>query len=146
LYGDTHIKIFVNGQEVGEQFARQNLSAPVKPLLVRIYDIKPLLKPGENVIAVEARNYGTEHSGLEPGGPPRCAGFHFYAEITDADGKLQTVLSDDQWKVTDREQSGWNAVGFDDSGWLKAKPDTKPTVWVTYPDFAKGIAGFWDRR
>ena len=91
LYGDTHIKVFVNGKLVGEQFARQNLSAPVKPLLLRIYDIKGLLKPGENVIAVEARNYGTERPNLEPGGPPRCAGFHFYGEIVDRDGRVQPV-------------------------------------------------------
>jgi len=146
LYGDTHIKVFVNGKLVGEQFARQNLSAPVKPLLVRIYDIKPLLKPGENVIAVEARNYGTEKPNIEPGGPARCAGLHFYGEIVDRDGRVQPVLSDAQWKVTDQESEGWTTTSFDDSAWLHAQADPKPTVWVTYPDFAKGIAGFWDRR
>jgi len=146
LYGDTHIKVFVNGKLAGEQFARQNLSAPVKPLLVRFYDIKPLLKPGENVIAVEARNYGTEKPNIEPGGPARCAGLHFDGEIVDREGRVQPVLSDAQWKVTDQESQGWTTTGFDDSAWLHAQADPKPTVWVTSPDFAKGVAGFWDRR
>lgn len=145
LYGDTHIKIFVNGREVGEQIARQNLSAPVKPLLVRIYDLKPLLKPGENVIAVEARNYGGK-ANLEPGGPSRCAGFQLYGELVDQQGRTQRVLSDNQWKVTDRETEGWTGIGFDDSSWLHAQADPHPTIWVTYPDFAKKVAGFWDRR
>ena len=118
----------------------------MKPLLVRIYDIKSLLRPGENVIAVEARNYGTEKPDLEPGGPPGSAGLHFYGEIVDRDGRIQPVLSDAQWKVTDRESEGWTAISFDDSGWLHAQADPHPTVWVTYPDFAKEIAGFWDRR
>jgi len=146
LYGDTHIKIYVNGQLVGDQFARQNLSAPVKPLLVQIYDIKPLLKSGENVIAVEARNYGTERPNLEPGGPSRCAGFHFYGEIVDHEGKLQTIASDSSWKVAEQAAEGWNKTGFDDAAWSHAQADSKPTVWVTTPDFAKGVAGFWDRR
>jgi hypothetical protein len=29
LHGDTHIKVFVNGKQIGEQFARRNLSCPV---------------------------------------------------------------------------------------------------------------------
>jgi hypothetical protein len=148
LYGDTHIKIFVNGQPVGEQFARQNLSAPVNPQLVKIYDIRPILKPGRNVIAIEARNYGTEKANLEPGGPARCAGFHLYGEIVDGegDGRVRTILSDGQWMVSDRESDGWREAGFDDSAWPDARADAKPTVWVTYPDFAKGVTGFWDRR
>jgi hypothetical protein len=146
LYGDTHIKIFVNGQPVGEQFARQNLSAPVNPLLVRIYDIKPLLKPGENVIAVDARNYGTERPNLEPGGPSRCAGFNLYGEIVGPDDHMEAVLSDKEWKVSKEAADGWNAAGFDDSKWVNSEGDPRPRVWVTYPDFVKGVRGYWDRR
>ena len=81
VQGDTHVKIYVNGTQIGEQFARRNLSAPVNPKLLAVYDIKPLLKQGENVIAIDARDYGTLNPELEPGGPDRSGGFHLYGEI-----------------------------------------------------------------
>jgi hypothetical protein len=146
VQGDTHVKIYVNGQQVGEQFARRNLSAPVNPKLLAVYDIKPLLKSGENVIAVDARCYGTVNAELEPGGPPRSGGFHLYGEVRDKSGKVQPIASDATWRVSDKEASGWNRPGFDDSRWSAAKPDPKPTVWVTYPDFDKPLRGFSDVR
>ena len=87
VQGDTHVKIYVNGTQIGEQFARRNLSAPVNPKLLAVYDIKPHLRPGENVIAVDARDYGTTQAELEPGGPERSGGFHLYGEIRDTSGK-----------------------------------------------------------
>jgi hexosaminidase len=141
VQGDTHAKIYVNGTPIGEQFARRNLSAPVNPKLLAVYDIKPQLRPGENVIAIDARDYGTANPELEPGGPVRSGGFHLYGEIRDVEGKMQPITSDASWKVSDREQTGWNRPGFDDRGWRSAQGDPKPTVWVTYPDFSKGLRG-----
>ena len=146
LHGDTHLKIFVNGNQVGEQFARRNFSAPVNPQLVKIYDIKSLLKSGKNVIAVEAHNYGTTQLSLEPGGPSRSGGFHFWGEIQENGKDLTSFGSDSNWKVSDQMQSNWNQVELDDSGWAQAKGDEKPTVWVTYPDFSKKVPGFSNRR
>lgn len=146
VQGDTHVKIFVNGKQVGEQFARRNLSAPVNPKLLAVYDIKPLLRAGENVVAVEARNYGTTSPELEPGGPERSGGFHLYGELRDAEGQVQPILSDDSWKVTDKEASDWNQPRFDDAAWPAAQADPKPTVWITYPDFDKGLRGYSELR
>jgi hexosaminidase len=146
IHGDTHLKIYVNGKPVGEQFARRNFSAPVSPQLVQIYDIKSYLKPGQNVIAVDAHNYGTTQLGLEPGGPHRSGGFHFWGEIQ-LDGKKPiSIGSDSGWKVSDQKTDNWNHASFDDSGWVQAKGDTKPTVWVTYPDFPNHFKGFSNRR
>jgi hypothetical protein len=146
VQGDTHVKIYVNGEQIGEQFARRNLSAPVNPKLLAVYDIKPHLRPGDNVIAVDAHGYGTMNAELEPGGPPRSGGFHLYGEIRDASGKTQPIGSDASWKVNVRQEDGWTRAGYDDRGWPAAKADPKPTVWVTYPDFAKGLRGFSDVR
>jgi hexosaminidase len=146
VQGDTHVKIYVNGTQIGEQFARRNLSAPVNPKLLVVYDIKPQLRQGENVIAVDARDYGTLSPELEPGGPQRSGGFHLYGEIRDTSGKMQPITSDASWKASDREEPGWNRPGYDDRSWPSAKGDPKPTVWVTYPDFAKGLRGFSDVR
>jgi hypothetical protein len=146
VQGDTHVKIYVNGRQIGEQFARRNLSAPVNPKLLVVYDIKPHLVPGENVIAVDARDYGTMNPELEPGGPVQSGGFHLYGEIRDKTGKLQPIASDPSWKVNAKEERDWNRPGYDDRAWPTAKTDPKPTVWVTYPDFAKGLRGFSDVR
>ena len=146
VQGDTHVKIYVNGKEIGEQFARRNLSAPVNPKLLAVYDIKPYLRAGENVIAVDARDYGTLNAELEPGGPERSGGFYLYGEIRDTNGKTEPIVSDASWKVSSSEQPGWNRPGFVERGWRAAKGDPKPTVWVTYPDFGKGLRGFSDVR
>ena len=111
-----------------------------------MYDIKPHLKQGENVIAVDAQAYGTLSAELEPGGPPRSAGFHLYGEIRDTSGQQTPILSDSSWKVSARDAPQWNRPGFSDAAWLVAKPDPKPTVWVTYPDLNKGIRGFSELR
>ncbi len=146
VHGDTHVKIYVNGTPIGEQFARRNLSAPVNPKLLAVYDIRPHLRAGENVIAVDAREYGTINPELEPGGPEGSGGFHLYGEIRDREGKVQPIVSDATWKVSDRELADWNRPGFDDHDWPAAQTDPQPTVWVTYPDFAKGLRGFSDVR
>jgi len=146
VQGDTHVKIYVNGKQIGEQFARRNLSAAVNPKLLVVYNIKPHLRPGENVIAVDAREYGTTSPELEPGGPERSGGFHLYGEIKNTSGKTQPITSDASWKVSDKEQPNWNRPDYDDRSWQPAKSDPKPTVWVTYPDFSKGLRGFSERR
>ncbi len=146
VQGDTHVKIYVNGTEIGEQFARRNLSAPVNPKLLAVYDIKPHLRQGENVIAVDARVYGTLSAELEPGGPDRSGGFHLYGEVRDTSGNATSIASDESWKVSASEKPNWNQHGYDDSQWPTAKADPQPTVWVTVPDFDKGLRGFSDLR
>jgi hypothetical protein len=146
VQGDTHVKIYVNGAEIGEQFARRNLSAPVNPKLLAVYDIKPHLRQGENVIAIDAQAYGTLSAELEPGGPERSGGFHLYGEIRDASGRATPIASDESWKVSDSKEPNCIQPGYDDSRWPTAKGDAKPTVWVTYPDFGRGLRGFSDLR
>lgn len=142
LQGDTHIKIAVNGTEIGEQFVRRNLSCPINPKLLMLYDITSHLVDVMNVITVDAMNYGTENPDLEPGGPERSGGFHCYGEIEQKDGKRTQILSDDSWRVIAREIPGWKQAKLNDRGWRHAKADSKPNLWITYPDFAKGIKGF----
>ncbi len=146
LHGDTHVKLYVNGEFIGEQFARRNFSAPVNPHLLELYDIKPYLRPGKNVISVEAHNYGTENRSLEPGGPERCGGFQLYGELVGKDGKTTPFFSDASWKVSDQPGEGWTGMDYDDSQWKSAKGDEQPTVWVSYPDFRAGVKGFSDQR
>ncbi|QDT50284.1 Beta-hexosaminidase [Symmachiella dynata] len=146
VQGDTHVKLFVNGKLIGEQFARRNFSAPVNPHLLELYDIKPYLEPGKNVIAVEAHAYGTENRQLEPGGPERCGGFHLYGELIGKNGQVTPIFSDSSWKVSDKPGDDWTSTGYDDANWPSAQGDEKPTVWISYPDFRTGQKGFSDQR
>ncbi len=140
VQGDTHVKIYVNGTEVGEQFVRRNLSAPVNPKLLAVYDIKPQLKPGDNVIAIDAREYGTVNPDLEPGGPR-------------AQRRLSSLWRDSRQKrqgaadPVRRELEGKRHRSARlEPAWPRrprlalGRGDPHPTVWVTYPDFSKEFA------
>lgn len=146
VHADTHAIIHVNGKQIGEQFVRRNLSCPINPKLLVVYDILPHLREGTNVIAVEARAYGTENEDLEPGGPARCGGFHLFGEIVDKQGKMITLLSDNSWRVSARKTEDWTSPEVDDRRWRSAQGDRKPTIWITYPDFTRGLRGFADVR
>jgi hypothetical protein len=52
------VATYVNGQKVG---------GSVDPRSPMVYDVKALLHPGENVIAVTTANYGPEGAGLSKG-------------------------------------------------------------------------------
>ena len=59
------ISVYVNGQMVGDA---------ADPRTPSIFDVKALLHPGENVVAVATANYGPEHSGLSKGAELRLQG------------------------------------------------------------------------
>ena len=128
-----------------EQYFRRNLSAPINPNLMRVYNIAPYLQAGTNIIAVWARNYGSENKNLEPDGPARCAGFHLYGEVAAGTGEILQLLSDETWKVSKQEYPGWTQPGFDDAGWWSAQGNPDSSWKITYPDFIHERPGFWDR-
>jgi hypothetical protein len=75
-------------------------------------DIAPQLKPGANVLAVEAENLPS------PGQNP--AGLIARLQIQFADGKPMDVISDDTWRAAKTESAGWDGAEFDDATWAKA--------------------------
>jgi len=132
LIGDTHVKLWVNGKELGEIFARRSLSLIVEHQRVRLWHLAGLLRKGLNVIAIESVNYD----------PFGSAGLNVYAELQ-AGGK-SLVLSDSTWKVSDRAPEGWNMPGFDDATWLSAKPVPYPAP-VIRPNFVSGRLSWIER-
>jgi alpha-L-rhamnosidase len=97
------------------------------------YDVKDLLKKGDNVIGVMLGNgfYNAPVHWTQSFGSPRFLGQVF---ITYTDGSEQVIVSDQSWKASKGpvimdlifdgehydarlEQPGWNAPGFDDSAW-----------------------------
>jgi alpha-L-rhamnosidase len=106
------------------------------------YDIKSLLHAGENVAGAILGNgfYNPGYYWTQGYGSPRFIGQIY---ITYTDGTEQVILSDQTWKASKSpvvmdliydgehydarlEQPGWNAPGFDDSGWEPAAPKRAP--------------------
>ena len=76
-------------------------------------DVKGLLTPGDNVIAVEGVNEGTI---------PNPAGILFAMKVQYDDGEETMVQSGEDWKSTAGEVGeGWTKLEFDDKGWAKVK-------------------------
>lgn len=96
---DDKYTAFVNGREVGSGSGWN---------VVRRHDIAAALKPGRNVLAIQAINAGG------PGGMLAAA------RITLTDGKTMEFRSDTSWLVNTQPQKDWTTAGFDDSGWSKA--------------------------
>ena len=89
--------------------------------------------PGEHVIAIKANDVGSVISG--------------FIAVVRVDGVIVAKTGDGVWKMTDATPaSGWNDVGFDDSGWDTAAKCSDPGTWGTYwpRDFyADGAEWVW---
>ncbi|MEW5797697.1 MAG: glycoside hydrolase family 20 zincin-like fold domain-containing protein [Bacteroidota bacterium] len=134
LLGDTWSKLYVNGKFVGEVMARRSLSLIVENQRAKIFDIKPFLKDSLNVITVEAQNFQESGSG----------GTNVYCEIAASDGSLQTIMSNDSWKVSDAASNGWMTASFNDSSWVPAAPK-KYSVPVVQPNLTTGRTSWFER-
>lgn len=97
LMGDTHAKLFINGVEIGEVFARRSLSLFVEHQRVKVFDILRNLKVGQNIIAVETANYNKGGS----------AGVNIYAELFFPDGSKHKLMTDTSWNTSTLVNPGW---------------------------------------
>ena len=103
ITADDQFHLFVNGQEAG---SGEHWTTPEK------FAIGALLKPGKNILAVEARNVGNN---------PNPAGLLAKLEVEFTQGILTAVTTDENWKSAKNAESGWNALTFDDTAWVNAK-------------------------
>jgi hypothetical protein len=134
LLGDTDAKLWLNGKELGEVFARPSLSLTVEHQRVRTWDISPYLLVGKNVISVETANYDSFGS----------AGINIYSEIQTGNRSTLKVISDSTWKVSDIVLGGWQTNAFEDSSWAlaTAKPYPLPVI---RPNLARGRSSWIER-
>ncbi|MEX2680803.1 MAG: glycoside hydrolase family 20 zincin-like fold domain-containing protein [Candidatus Sigynarchaeota archaeon] len=125
--------LYLNGKEVGfAQCSYQN-AAPVIDHNLEAWDIKQFLKPGKNVIAVEATNFLF--------GQPIL---NVYVELAGKDGTVRKVLTDTSWRASASAARGWNVnPSFDDSSWKAAISIGKPPKVmgeICLPRFDLGVA------
>jgi hexosaminidase len=123
--GDTYLKIYVNGKEVGVSYAKRALSLIVYMARTRFWDITEFLVNGENVIAIEARNY--LHAG--------SAGVNWYSELHFKDESGTELHSDDTWKVAENVSVEWNTLRYEGSNWLNAKTVDQRVPLLDRPSF-----------
>jgi alpha-L-rhamnosidase len=130
---------YLNAEKLGEQALSPTPTDYSKVVKYNTFDVTDRLSKGDNAIGVvlgNGRFFGMRQPGTRHFSFPKL---FLQLEITYADGSIQTVVSDDSWKVTadgpiranneyDGEEydarmefAGWNQAGFDDSAWTKAE-------------------------
>ncbi|MER6136231.1 alpha-L-rhamnosidase [Streptomyces sp. NPDC001815] len=107
ITADNVYAVSVNGTEVARTDLATDNQGWRRPAVVEV--LAPL-RPGRNVLAVEATNATV--------GP---AGLIAVLSLRTATGE-QRIITDDSWRSTDEKPAAdWRGADFDDSGWPAAK-------------------------
>ena len=140
LCGLGSFEAHLNGQKVGDNVLEPGWTNYRKRCVYRTYDVTKQIRKGVNAIGVMLGNGMYNVTGgryvqfLGSFGPPTMI---LQLEIEFTDGTSKQVISDGSWRVVPgpitfsciyggedydgrREQDGWDAPGFDDSGWKNA--------------------------
>jgi hypothetical protein len=133
LIGDTHARLWVNGKELGEVYARRSLSLLVEQQRVKMWEVGPLLRLGENIIAIEVANYNRFGS----------AGVNVYGELKSYQGTTK-LLSDSTWNVAISVSDGWNAKEVQKGEWTEAVAKPYPNEVIS-PNFENGRLSWIER-
>jgi alpha-L-rhamnosidase len=162
ISADSRYRLELNGQRV------QWGPAPSDPRWAEAdpLDLTGYLEPGRNVIGVTVLFYGTG-DGTWPLGKP---GFMFWLEIEEAGGRVDRIVSDDQWQalvcrawrpgrakrwylraLQEEFDSrlypyGWSEPSFQPGGqWLSAMPlagsPNKPALSTNYYEYMLDLGG-----
>jgi hypothetical protein len=186
ISGLGHFEMNLNGQKVGDHFLDVGWVNYQKQALYVSFDITSQLKQGENAIGVLLGNgfYFTPSGRYRKlttayGYPKLKCCLH----VVYADGLVENIVSNPSWKTTagpitfsaiyggedydaTREQSGWDAPGFNDKAWKNAivvdgppqldpqtteplkvmevfdpKTETEPKLGVLVYDFGQNASG-----
>ncbi len=101
ITADNYFTAYLNEQKIGSG----NVWAKIYE-----FDVTPQVREGKNVLAVSAANNAGNICGLIAS-----------LRLVFSDSSEQVVNSDASWKVTGKEEPGWQSPGFNDAHWLKVK-------------------------
>ncbi len=129
-------EVHLNGQRVGDHVLAPDWTDYRKRVRYQAYDVTELVKAGKNAMGAllaggwfsgHIGNGGYQFFGKEPA-------FYAQLEVTDANGQIQRIVTDDTWKwhnspilASDfmlgesydsrKEIKGWDQPGLDDNEW-----------------------------
>ncbi len=114
VMADNSFTLFVNGKKVGSGHEFK---------VAEMFDLRPFLKKGENVFAVDAVNNLPDNSDPTPAkaiaGTENPAGFLFFARVRGAKG-INDFGSDKSWIQSREKQTGWETTAFSAAKWSSA--------------------------
>jgi len=134
-------ELYLNGQRIGNQVLAPAATDFTKAVKYNTFDVTAALKGGSNAIGVTLGN-GLFFTMRQAYKPQKIRTFGYpklllQLEIEYTDGRRQTIVSDQSWKLTTdgpirtnnmydgeeydatKEMPGWSSTRFDDSRWLK---------------------------
>jgi hypothetical protein len=114
-------------------YARRSLSLLVEHHRVKMWEVGPLLKTGENIIALEAANYNSFGS----------AGVNVYCELKTSSGVMK-ILSDSTWRAATSSTDGWTSGSVQGSAWVEAAVRQYPFEIIA-PNFENGRLSWIER-
>jgi len=100
LTADDRFSLYLNGREIGQ-------GQPWSQ--ARVYTVTQQMKPGKNVLAVEAVN-----------GSVSPAGFIANLHIIGRQGRDRFIVSDGSWKASTEAVGNWHENKYDDRSWKGA--------------------------
>ena len=149
-------ELYVNGEKIGDQVLSPTPTDYTKTVKYNVLDVTKNIISGKNAIGVIL---GTGHfyNNRQNTKPQKNKNFGypkmlFQMEIEYTNGSVQTILSDDTWKVTSdgpirstndydgeiydatKELDGWNKVGYKADKWLKAELVNAPSGKISAQD------------
>ncbi len=159
IAGLGYYKLYLNGARVGDHELDPAYTPFNKRVMYVTYDVTKLLRRGSaNAIGVSlGRGYYAPYNEGDVGnaapwmGPSTEPKLKLQLDVTYADGTSDRIVSDTTWKAADGptllnevkrgetydarlEQPGWNAPGFDDSGWDAAVEAVPPSGMLVPQD------------
>jgi len=121
LGGPGAATVYVNGERVAHFQVNMEVNIGIHVIAV---DVAHALKPGRNVIAIEAiRGPEVGSSGNSRREVQLTAGRIMAVKIVPAAQGIDAaplLISDSRWKTAEKAGSGWQDSRFDDSGWEAA--------------------------
>jgi alpha-L-rhamnosidase len=102
ITADDRCSIFLNGRDIGSRSGHRS---------AKEMDLSKRLEPGRNLLAVSAKNEGEN---------PNPAGLVAWLQIEFADGEPMLLVTDGEWKTSDKQVENWSAADFDDAAWQSA--------------------------
>jgi alpha-L-rhamnosidase len=127
----------INGKRVGDYYLTPGWTSYNKRLQYQVYDVTNLVSNGNNAIGI-AVGTGWYRGFLAWEGNKNIygkkTGVLFQLDITYADGKTATIISDESWKSSTgsiryseiyhgetidarEEKNGWSTAGYNDANW-----------------------------